>query len=73
VKILGYSEDGHALVELTAEEVKVWDAADKAAASVALGIDVPQARCICRVKGVADLTCPVHGINGTRPFEDGQQ
>jgi hypothetical protein len=37
VKILGYSEDGHALVELTAEEVKVWDAADKAAATVALG------------------------------------
>jgi hypothetical protein len=30
-------------------------------------------RCICRVRGVADLTCPVHGVHGTAPFSDGQE
>lgn len=29
-------------------------------------------KCICRVRGVADLTCPEHGIDGHNPFGDGQ-
>lgn len=32
----------------------------------------PEAKCICTVQGVADLTCPIHGVAGTNPFGDGQ-
>lgn len=28
--------------------------------------------CNCRIEGVADLTCPTHGVYGSAPFSDGQ-
>ena len=28
--------------------------------------------CTCIIQGIADLACPVHGVNGSAPFSDGQ-
>lgn len=40
--------------------------------SLAVIYDEAAPPCICKVKGVADLACKVHGIGGTREGMDGQ-
>jgi hypothetical protein len=44
-----------------------------ASASIIPVPDMGEPKCICRIRGVADLTCPVHGVGGTAPFSEGQE